>query len=171
MTTIPKKYAVKPNAGVILPRSTCDVVVTMEKQLEAPPGLHCKDKFMFSECNCDSWGNYGENGSNLHVHLYAIGITLYIFYSAIEDIFQVTEFNKEAGNLIEQYKLNVFYVSPSQNPSPISKASEKRSSPSEKGNMNSYGDTAVSVLGPMDCWIFFPFIFFDLFIPVFGNVI
>uniref|UniRef100_A0A804NMY8 MSP domain-containing protein n=1 Tax=Zea mays TaxID=4577 RepID=A0A804NMY8_MAIZE len=45
-TTSPKKYSVRPNTGVVLPRSTCDVVVTMQAQREAPPDMQCKDKFL-----------------------------------------------------------------------------------------------------------------------------
>ncbi|GAU20742.1 hypothetical protein TSUD_231570 [Trifolium subterraneum] len=45
-TTNPKKYCVRPNTGVVLPRSTCDVIVTMQAQKEAPPDMQCKDKFL-----------------------------------------------------------------------------------------------------------------------------
>ncbi|KAJ9556532.1 hypothetical protein OSB04_011146, partial [Centaurea solstitialis] len=46
-TTNPKKYCVRPNTGVVLPHSTCDVIVTMQAQKEAPPDMQCKDKFCF----------------------------------------------------------------------------------------------------------------------------
>ncbi|KAA8515912.1 hypothetical protein F0562_019091 [Nyssa sinensis] len=45
-TTNPKKYCVRPNTGIVLPHSTCDVIVTMPAQKEAPPDLQCKDKFL-----------------------------------------------------------------------------------------------------------------------------
>nr|GMD79832.1 vesicle-associated protein 1-2-like [Ipomoea batatas] len=45
-TTNPKKYCVRPNIGIVLPRSTCDVIVTMQAQKEMPPNLQCKDKFL-----------------------------------------------------------------------------------------------------------------------------
>nr|KJB51877.1 hypothetical protein B456_008G235700 [Gossypium raimondii] len=45
-TTNPKKYCVRPNTGVVLPRSTCDVIVTMQAQKEAPPDMQCRDKFL-----------------------------------------------------------------------------------------------------------------------------
>ncbi|XP_076933624.1 vesicle-associated protein 1-1-like [Bidens hawaiensis] len=45
-TTNPKKYCVRPNSGIVLPHSTCDVVVTMQAQKEAPPDMQCKDKFL-----------------------------------------------------------------------------------------------------------------------------
>ncbi|AES87406.1 putative vesicle-associated membrane-protein-associated protein [Medicago truncatula] len=45
-TTIPEKYCVRPNNGVVLPRSTCDIQVTMQAQKKAPPNMHCIDKFL-----------------------------------------------------------------------------------------------------------------------------
>ncbi|XP_002974200.2 vesicle-associated protein 1-3 isoform X1 [Selaginella moellendorffii] len=45
-TTAPKRYCVRPNAGVIQPRGTCDVAFTMQAQREAPADFQCKDKFM-----------------------------------------------------------------------------------------------------------------------------
>ncbi|XP_073150239.1 vesicle-associated protein 2-2-like isoform X2 [Henckelia pumila] len=45
-TTSPKKYCVRPNVGIIKPRSTCDFVVTMQAQKSAPLELQCKDKFL-----------------------------------------------------------------------------------------------------------------------------
>ncbi|XVE76941.1 hypothetical protein DITRI_Ditri13aG0021100 [Diplodiscus trichospermus] len=35
-TTKPKKYCVRPNRGVVLPGSTCNVTVIMQAQKEAP---------------------------------------------------------------------------------------------------------------------------------------
>ncbi|XP_075506709.1 vesicle-associated protein 2-2-like isoform X2 [Primulina tabacum] len=45
-TTSPKKYCVRPNVGIIKPKSTCDFVVTMQAQKTAPLELQCKDKFL-----------------------------------------------------------------------------------------------------------------------------
>ncbi|KAL3591318.1 hypothetical protein D5086_009958 [Populus alba] len=45
-TTSPKKYSVRPNVGVIDPKSTCEFIVTMQSQKEAPPDMVCKDKFL-----------------------------------------------------------------------------------------------------------------------------
>uniref|UniRef100_A0A804RKX8 MSP domain-containing protein n=1 Tax=Zea mays TaxID=4577 RepID=A0A804RKX8_MAIZE len=45
-TTSPKKYCVRPNSGIVPPRSTSDVIVTMQAQKEAPPDMQCKDKFL-----------------------------------------------------------------------------------------------------------------------------
>uniref|UniRef100_A0ACD5XHJ2 Uncharacterized protein n=1 Tax=Avena sativa TaxID=4498 RepID=A0ACD5XHJ2_AVESA len=45
-TTSPKRYCVRPNTGVILPKGTCDFTVTMQAQRTAPPDMQLKDKFL-----------------------------------------------------------------------------------------------------------------------------
>lgn len=45
-TTSPKRYCVRPNTGVILPKATCDFTVTMQAQRTAPPDMQLKDKFL-----------------------------------------------------------------------------------------------------------------------------
>ncbi|KAG8382423.1 hypothetical protein BUALT_Bualt05G0075700 [Buddleja alternifolia] len=45
-TTDPKKYCVQPNFGIVLPRSTCDVIVRMQPQTKIPLDRQCKDKFL-----------------------------------------------------------------------------------------------------------------------------
>ncbi|KAL3648892.1 hypothetical protein CASFOL_005295 [Castilleja foliolosa] len=45
-TTSPKKYCVRPNVGIIKPKSTCDFTVTMQAQKSAPTEMQCKDKFL-----------------------------------------------------------------------------------------------------------------------------
>ncbi|THU55197.1 hypothetical protein C4D60_Mb11t04030 [Musa balbisiana] len=114
-TTSPKKYCVRPNAGIVLPRSTCDVIVTMQSQREAPPDMQCKDKFLVQSVIIDQT-------------------------ATTKDI--TTEmFAKESGNVVDEVKLRVTYVSPPQPPSPVPEGSEEGSSPrpsvSENGNLNS----------------------------------
>ncbi|KAL0312897.1 UNVERIFIED_CONTAM: Vesicle-associated protein 1-1 [Sesamum radiatum] len=46
MTTNPQKYSVRPNIGIVSPRSSCDVTVTMRAPKEVPPNMECKDKFL-----------------------------------------------------------------------------------------------------------------------------
>ncbi|KAL5728300.1 Vesicle-associated protein 1-2 [Ranunculus cassubicifolius] len=117
-TTNPKKYCVRPNTGVVLPRSTSDVIVTMQSQREFPLDMQCKDKFLLQSV------------------IAAPG-------AAVKDI--TTEmFSKESGNLVEECKLRVLYVSPPQPPSPVPEGSEEGSSPrgsiSENGNFNGSSD-------------------------------
>ncbi|KAK9276949.1 hypothetical protein L1049_006488 [Liquidambar formosana] len=113
-TTNPKKYCVRPNTGIVLPRSTCDVIVTMQAQREAPPDLQCKDKFLLQSV------------------VTTPGVTA-------KDI-NPEMFNKEAGHVVEECKLRVVYVSPPQPPSPVLEGSDEGSSPraslSENGNSN-----------------------------------
>ncbi|XP_057445032.1 uncharacterized protein LOC130737297 [Lotus japonicus] len=113
-TTNPKKYCVRPNTGVVLPRSTCDVIVTMQAQKEAPPDMQCKDKFLLQCVKV----NDGVSPKDITAEM----------------------FNKESGHVVEESKLRVVYVSPPQPPSPVAEGSEEGSSPrgsvSENGNVN-----------------------------------
>ncbi|CAN6930616.1 unnamed protein product, partial [Brassica oleracea] len=102
-TTNPKKYCVRPNTGVVLPRSSSEVLVTMQAQKEAPADMQCKDKFLL-QCVVASPGATAK---------------------------EVTPemFSKEAGHRVEETKLRVVYVDPPQPPSPVREGSEEGSSP------------------------------------------
>ncbi|OVA15300.1 MSP domain [Macleaya cordata] len=121
-TTNPKKYCVRPNTGIVLPRSTCDVVVTMQAQREAPLDMQCKDKFLLQSVIASAGATPKEINPEM--------------------------FNKESGNLVEECKLRVIYVSPPQPPSPVPEGSEEGSSPrasiSDNGNSNTTDFAAVS---------------------------
>ncbi|KAK4260374.1 hypothetical protein QN277_003499 [Acacia crassicarpa] len=121
-TTNPKKYCVRPNTGIVLPRSTCDVIVTMQAQKEPPPDMQCKDKFLLQSVKV----NDGTTPKDITAEM----------------------FNKEAGNVVEECKLRVLYVSPPQPPSPVPEGSEEGSSPrgsvSENGNVNGADFTTVT---------------------------
>lgn len=113
-TTNPKKYCVRPNTGVVSPRSTCDVTVTMQAQSEAPPDAQCKDKFLLQSVIASA----GATGKDINPDM----------------------FNKESGNLIDECKLRVVYAPPPRPPSPVREGSEEGSSPrassSDNGNFN-----------------------------------
>ncbi|XP_043716045.1 vesicle-associated protein 1-2-like isoform X1 [Telopea speciosissima] len=121
-TTNPKKYCVRPNTGIVLPRSTCDVIVTMQAQREAPPDMQCKDKFLLQSAVASP----GATAKDITPEM----------------------FNKESGNQVEEIKLRVVYVSPPQPPSPVPEGSEEGSSPrasvSDNGNVNAPEFNAVS---------------------------
>ncbi|XP_062195181.1 vesicle-associated protein 1-2-like [Phragmites australis] len=118
-TTSPKKYSVRPNTGVVLPRSTCDVVVTMQAQREAPADMQCKDKFLVQSVVAPP------------------GIT-------VKDV-TGDMFTKESGSKMEEVKLRVTYVAPPQPPSPVPEESEEgspsRVSESENGDGSAGGFT------------------------------
>ncbi|CAL9087747.1 vesicle-associated protein [Musa troglodytarum] len=100
-TTNPKKYCVRPNSGIISPRSSCDVTVTMQAQKEAPHDMQCKDKFLLQSV-------IAEHGA------------------ATTDI-TAEMFNREPGKLVEEFKLRVTYVMAS--PPPVSEEQQEGSSP------------------------------------------
>ncbi|PVH31630.1 hypothetical protein PAHAL_9G195300 [Panicum hallii] len=95
-TTSPRKYCVRPNNGVVPPRFSCTVVVTMQAQKVVPPDLQCKDKFL--------------------VQSVIVGDGL-----ASKDITSQM-FVKEGGNVVEEVKLKVAYVMP---PEPQSEIAEE----------------------------------------------
>ncbi|KAF9689756.1 hypothetical protein SADUNF_Sadunf01G0125300 [Salix dunnii] len=113
-TTNPKKYCVRPNAGIVLPRSTCDVIVTMQAQKEAPIDMQCKDKFLLQSVIA----NDGVTAKDINAEM----------------------FSKEAGHIVEECKLRVLYASPPRPPSPVLEGSEEGSPPrgsvSDNGNVN-----------------------------------
>ncbi|KQJ95348.1 vesicle-associated protein 1-3 [Brachypodium distachyon] len=113
-TTNPKQYCVRPNIGVVLPGSTCDVTVTMQAPAMAPPDLQCKDKFLVQSVAA-------ENGA------------------ATQDI-TAAMFNKEPGKVIDECKLRVLYVlttAPGSNPEESELGSSSRSFTQENGTPNS----------------------------------
>ncbi|XP_008794810.2 vesicle-associated protein 1-3 isoform X1 [Phoenix dactylifera] len=101
-TTNPKKYCVRPNTGIVLPGSTCDVAVTMQAQKEAPPDMQCKDKFLLQSVMTE----HGVTSKDITPEM----------------------FNKEHGKVVEEFKLRVAYI-PANPPSPVPEESEEGSSP------------------------------------------
>ncbi|XP_024986696.1 vesicle-associated protein 1-2-like [Cynara cardunculus var. scolymus] len=102
-TTNPKKYCVRPNTGVVLPRSTCDVIVTMQAQKEAPPDMQCKDKFLLQSVAAGPG-------------------------TAPKDI-TPEMFSKNSGRVVEECKLKVLYLPPPQPPSPVLEEPDEGMSP------------------------------------------
>ncbi|KAL5214801.1 hypothetical protein ABZP36_003953 [Zizania latifolia] len=91
-TTNPRKYSVRHACGILLPRSSCNVTVTMEAPSEAPLDHHCKDKFLVQ--------------SVVARH----GATMKDFAPEL--------FIKVRGRVIEEFKLRVVYVAANP-PSPV----------------------------------------------------
>jgi len=90
-TTSPKKYCVRPNNGMVAPRSKADVVVTMQAQRDAPPDMHCKDKFLVQS---------------------AIVAKETMPKEVTGDMF-----TKDSGNIVDEVKLKVVYTAPSSSQS------------------------------------------------------
>uniref|UniRef100_A0A7N0VLY5 MSP domain-containing protein n=1 Tax=Kalanchoe fedtschenkoi TaxID=63787 RepID=A0A7N0VLY5_KALFE len=113
-----KKYSVRPNAGIVLPRSTSDIIVTMQAQKEVPVELQSKDKFLLQSVIAPD----GSTPKDISPEM----------------------FSKEAGNNVEECKLRVVYVVP-QRTSPIPEGSDEGSSPkgsaSDNGNSNGFAVT------------------------------
>ncbi|KAA8520491.1 hypothetical protein F0562_014747 [Nyssa sinensis] len=120
-TTNPKKYCVRPNTGIVLPGSACNVTVTMQAQKEAPPDMQCKDKFLLQSVVAP----YGTTSKDITPEM----------------------FNKVDGKVIEEFKLRVVYI-PANPPSPVPEGSEEGSPPRasvvEDGNQNASSPDAVT---------------------------
>ncbi|KAG8663979.1 vesicle-associated protein 1-3 isoform X1 [Manihot esculenta] len=101
-TTNPKKYSVRPNTGVILPGTTCNVSVTMQAQKEAPHDMQCRDKFLLQSVAAPEGATTKDITADM--------------------------FNKEDGKVVEESKLGVVYI-PANPPSPVLEESEEGSSP------------------------------------------
>ncbi|KAK4749543.1 hypothetical protein SAY87_026992 [Trapa incisa] len=97
-TTSPRKYCVRPNVGIVMPKSACEFTVTMQAQRSAPPDMMCKDKFLIQS-------------------------TVVPAGTADEDITPEL-FSKEEGKFVEENKLRVSLISPPVSPvlSPINEA-------------------------------------------------
>ncbi|KAI4370355.1 hypothetical protein MLD38_018714 [Melastoma candidum] len=109
-TTNPKKYCVRPNTGIVLPRSTSDIVVTMQAQKEAPLDMQCKDKFLLQSVIAAP----GATNTDISPEM----------------------FNKESGHDVEECKLRVVYVPPPQPVSPVREGSDEGSSPRASFSVN-----------------------------------
>lgn len=104
-TTDAKKYRMKSNTGVVLPWTTCNVLVSMQAQKKAPSDKECKDKFLIQSV------------------VVSPGTTTKDVTSEM--------FKKEAGHRVEESTLRVVYVTPSQ--PLVKKQSSTRASFSDKG--------------------------------------
>ncbi|XP_021808619.1 vesicle-associated protein 2-2-like [Prunus avium] len=89
-TTSPKKYCVRPNAGIIKPKASCDFTVTMQAQRVVPPDLQCKDKFLI--------------------------LSTVIPFGTTEEEITSDMFSKDSGKYIEEKKLRVVLISPPSSP-------------------------------------------------------
>ncbi|KAK1257136.1 Vesicle-associated protein 2-2 [Acorus gramineus] len=89
-TTSPKRYCVRPNVGVVSPKSTYDFTVTMQAQRVAPPDMQCKDKFLVQSTVVPYGTTIDEKSSDI--------------------------FRKDSGKDIEESKLRVILVSPPHSP-------------------------------------------------------
>ncbi|CAI9781597.1 unnamed protein product [Fraxinus pennsylvanica] len=99
-TTSPKRYCVRPNAGVVLPNSVCNVTVTMQAHKEAPADMQCKDKFLIQSVVAPR----GTTNKDLTVEM----------------------FHRKDDKIVNEFKLRVVYI-PANPPSPVPEGDEEGS--------------------------------------------
>ncbi|KAJ0013855.1 hypothetical protein Pint_20635 [Pistacia integerrima] len=136
-TTSPKKYCVRPNVGIVMPKSACDFTVTMQAQGVAPPDMVCKDKFLIQST------------------VVPVGTT-------DEDI-TASMFARDDGRYIQENKLKVTLISPPNSPvlSPIN--GSLKQGPAYEASILEDPVSRVQILTPSDmvrktlfsqeCWI------------------
>ncbi|KAL8500340.1 hypothetical protein ACS0TY_020081 [Phlomoides rotata] len=101
-TTNPKRYCVRPNAGIVSPHSVCNVTVTMQAQKEPPPDMQCRDKFLVQSVVAPN----GAPSRDISTEL----------------------FNREDGKIVDEFRLRVVYI-PANPPSPVPEGDEEGTSP------------------------------------------
>ncbi|KAL7158503.1 hypothetical protein ABFS83_02G147600 [Erythranthe nasuta] len=101
-TTNPKRYCVRPNAGIVLPNSVCNVTVTMQAQKEAPPDMQSRDKFLVQSVVAPN----GATNKDVTPEM----------------------FNREEGKVVDEFRLRVVYI-PANPPSPVPEGDEEGTSP------------------------------------------
>ncbi|XP_010417554.1 PREDICTED: vesicle-associated protein 1-4 [Camelina sativa] len=87
IATAPHKYFIRPDTGVILPRSSAAVLVTLKAQTEAPAHMQCEDMFFIQSVVASP----GTTAKNLTTEMFSLN----------------------DGHLIEKIKLKVRYVAKS----------------------------------------------------------
>ncbi|ONK65764.1 uncharacterized protein A4U43_C06F710, partial [Asparagus officinalis] len=95
-------YSIRPSMAIILPRSTCEVIVLMEEQRKAPRNMRCDVTF-------------------------SINAVVAFAGATAKDIVAHKMFFRESGNTVDMVKLKDIYVSPPKPPSPVPERCDKRS--------------------------------------------
>ncbi|CAN6235871.1 unnamed protein product [Urochloa humidicola] len=103
-TTNPRKYSVRHSCGILLPRGSCSVTVTMQAPVEMLSDYHCKDKFLVQSIAVKDRATMKDFGPQL--------------------------FTKAPGRVIEDFKLRVVYIAANP-PSPVPEEEEDSSPRSE----------------------------------------
>ncbi|XP_042054848.1 vesicle-associated protein 1-3-like isoform X2 [Salvia splendens] len=97
-TTNPKRYCVRPNVGVVLPYSMCNITVTMQAHKEVPADMQCRDKFLVQSVIVP----YGTTNKDISQEM----------------------FNRENEKFVDEFKLRVIYI-PANPPSPVPEEEEE----------------------------------------------
>ncbi|KAM3369388.1 hypothetical protein ACQJBY_017340 [Aegilops geniculata] len=108
-TTNPRKYSVRHTCGILLPRSSCSVTVTMQAPRDMQLYHHCKDKFLVQSA-------VARDGATMR--------------DLVPELF-----TRAPGRLIEEFKLRVVYIAANP-PSPVpEEAEEEDASPRSEVTM------------------------------------
>ncbi|XP_047979807.1 vesicle-associated protein 1-2-like [Salvia hispanica] len=105
-STNPRNYVVRPRIGILLPRSSCEIKVTMRALRESHHNIRCKDKFMIESVAASP-------------------------DTSLEDARKL--FDKESGHPLQEFILRANYSRPAES-SPGTSVIENRDVPSPEVN-------------------------------------
>ncbi|XP_048141462.1 vesicle-associated protein 1-2-like [Rhodamnia argentea] len=133
MRTNQEKYWVRPCTGIVLPRSTGDVKVTMDALMEAPLDMQCKIKFLVRSVTA-SPGSAAKDITREMVIEINLAVLVAVGY----------QFNEVPGRKVEECKMMVVYVAPPRPSSQVREGSSPGASISDSKDLNNLEFTAVS---------------------------
>uniref|UniRef100_A0A453CP36 MSP domain-containing protein n=1 Tax=Aegilops tauschii subsp. strangulata TaxID=200361 RepID=A0A453CP36_AEGTS len=138
-TTNPRKYSVRHTCGILLPRSSCSVTVTMQAPRDMQLDHHCKDKFLVQSAVARDGATMRdlvpELVGSLCFDLLLTDGCLFIRYVFSSVMRRFVQFTRAPGRLIEEFKLRVVYIAANP-PSPVpEEAEEEDASPRSEVTM------------------------------------
>ncbi|VAH50661.1 unnamed protein product [Triticum turgidum subsp. durum] len=119
-TTNPRKYSVRHTCGILLPRSSCSVTVTMQAPRDMQLDHHCKDKFLVQSA-------VARDGATMR--------------DLVPELF-----TRAPGRLIEEFKLRVVYIAANP-PSPVPEEAEEEDASPRSEAMMGYEAKVSSAFG------------------------
>ncbi|XP_077244840.1 vesicle-associated protein 2-1-like [Tasmannia lanceolata] len=130
-TTSPKKYFVRPNTGILQPSDSCVVTVTLQAQLDYPPDMQCKDKFLLQSTKVPPSTDIDEIPQEI--------------------------FSKDGDRIIEECKLRVVYTAPVHSDNgdsesePLVSASMLSSSNQSSDNTSTDNNASIEEIRALQC--------------------
>ncbi|XP_020270291.1 vesicle-associated protein 1-4-like [Asparagus officinalis] len=95
-------YSVRPSKGILLPRSTCELIFLTEEQRKAPRNMRCDVSF-------------------------CVNAVVTFAGATVKDVAHYKMFFRESGNTVDEVELKAIYVSPPKTPPPVPERRDKGS--------------------------------------------
>ncbi|KAE9618994.1 hypothetical protein Lal_00047357 [Lupinus albus] len=121
-TTSPKKYSVRPNVGILTPKSTCEFIVTMQAQLEGPADTAFKDKFLIQSTLVPAETTSDDVNSSLFVKdgsRYIEENKMKVALISPPSSSKLSPINGESKNELDHKKVEIYSKKEIQSPEPM----------------------------------------------------